>query len=376
MVGNKTGAIFAVVVLVAVAIGFLLMLNPPTVQAFTPSPTPASGPKYYMNITLYADAQGWDYNHGTVNPTLNILNGTLVQFTVIEEDNQPHTLSFNPGYNESSSGYAYTLLSTSDITSTPGAVSHGSMYFGKLGVYTYWCIIHPTSMVGLIYVNSTSTPTGNNTPPPPTYAHYFNQSFSLTNDAFYSKGIADPILKVQNGTLLNFTASDPGSSTYSLKVSPGIGVNKTNYTTVINTTASSANGSMAFNQTGEYTYWNGNNTTAYGTIYVYVSQMNYTLYADLNGWNYTKASGVNPSLQFSTGALVNFTVVNEDGLTHNLVIGAGSNESSNYSMIATVNSTVSEANGYFLFISAGKYTYWDTYHSTTAVGTITVAPNA
>ena len=101
--------------------------------------------------------------------------------------------------------------------------------------------------------------------------------------------------------------------------------------------------------------------------------LNQTLFADKNGWNYSQTSGVNPTITVSACTLVNFTLVNEDNLTHTLVINSGNNENStDYTVIASVNATSNMSQGYYFFISPGNYTYWDLYHPSTSVGTINV----
>ncbi len=367
MEGNKGGVVFVVIVLIMVAIGFSLMLNPPTVKSFSLPAVPSKGVKHYENITIYADALGWDYGHGTLNPTISIANNTVVNFTVIEEDGQPHTLTVNPGSAESS--YQDTLLSTSQITTIPGHVSTTQAYFNTIGVFTYWCTVHPETMVGLIYVNATV----NTTVPSAHYANYSNKTLALSENNLSANGVLYPTIALPTSTLLNLTIKDASSSNYTLKISSGSKVDTSNYTTVINETNRSATGSIPFNQTGQYVYWNSNNTSRFGIIYIYSALVNASLYADVNGWNFTKSSGVNPTITISAGTLINFTLINEDNLTHVLEINSGNKENSNTSAaVASVNSTTNKSQGYYLFMSTGNYTYWDLYHPSTAVGIIEV----
>ena len=110
-----------------------------------------------------------------------------------------------------------------------------------------------------------------------------------------------------------------------------------------------------------------------GYVYVYTSLLNQTLFADKNGWNYSQTSGVNPTITVSACTLVNFTLIDEDNLTHTLVINTGNNENTtDYTVIATVNATTNMSQGYYFFLTPGNYTYWDLYHPSTAVGTINV----
>lgn len=367
MEGNKAGVVFVVIVLIMVAIGFTLMLNPPTVKSFSLPPVPSKGVKHYQNITIYADANGWDYNHGTVNPTLYIANNTVVTFTVIEEDGEPHTLTINPGTSETS--YQDTLLSTAQITTIPGHVSTTKAYFDTIGVYTYWCTVHPETMVGLIYVNATV----NVTVPTAHYANYSSKTLDLLKNNLTANGVMYPTIALPSSTLLNLTIKDTTSSKYALRISPGSKVDTSNYTTIINETNKTSKVSIPFNQTGQYVYWNSNNTSRFGTIYIYTALVNTTLYADFNGWNYSQSSGVNPTIPVSQGTLVNFTLIDEDNLTHVLEINPGNSENSSTSIsVASVNSSAKTSQGYYLFMSTGNYTYWDLYHPSTAVGIVNV----
>lgn len=367
MEGNKAGVVFVAIVLIMVAIGFTLMLNPPTVKSFSLPPVPSKGVKHYQNITIYADANGWDYNHGTVNPTLYIANNTVVTFTVIEEDGEPHTLTINPGSSETS--YQDTLLSTAQITTIPGHVSTTKAYFDTIGVYTYWCTVHPETMVGLIYVNATV----NVTVPTAHYANYSSKTLDLLKNNLTANGVMYPTIALPSSTLLNLTIKDTTSSKYALRISPGSKVDTSNYTTIINETNKTSKVSIPFNQTGQYVYWNSNNTSRFGTIYIYTALVNTTLYADFNGWNYSQSSGVNPTIPISQGTLVNFTLIDEDNLTHVLEINPGNSENSSTSIsVASVNSSAKTSQGYYLFLSTGNYTYWDLYHPSTAVGIVNV----
>ncbi len=369
MEGNKAGVIFVVIVLLAVAASFTLALNPPQVKKYTPATAVPKGASNvtYENITIYACALGWDYGHGPINPTISIANNTLVCFTVIEEGTQPHTLTFNPGSKESS--YQYTALDSAQISTVTGTISKAAIFFDQIGIFTYWCIIHPTTMVGNIYVNATVNKTG----PTAHYSNYQNESFSLSNGGFLSGGHLNPTIYLPVSTLLNVSVTDSSATAYSFAVSSGSAVNTANAVDAISSTNTSANASIPFNSTGIYTYFNGQNTSNFGHIYVYASQINVSIYADKNGFNYSLSSGRNPTINVSAGMLVVFTLINHDNLSHDLVIAYGPNEVSNYTYIAGVNSSQNESIGTYLFLTAGNYTYWDTFHPSTAVGTIQVA---
>ena len=152
---NLKGATYGIIIILLIALSLTFVLSAPTQTAgglTDPSNLPVKG---YMNITLWADAAGWDTNHGPVNPTLYIPLDYKVNFTVIEEDGLPHTLTINVGPKESSA--SLTLVTTGELTQTIGHKAHATYEFFKTGVYTYWCTVHPTTMVGLIYVNATSS---------------------------------------------------------------------------------------------------------------------------------------------------------------------------------------------------------------------------
>ncbi len=162
MEGNKAGVGVVIIIAIVVALSFSYVLTTPTGSQKQTMP---SNPAYTNTTYLWADAAGWNFNHGVLNPTLNYTVGTVVTFKVTEADTAPHTLTINPGGSASNpiSGEtrtgAYTVLSIADITQTKGHLSTGQFYFNKPGIYTYWCTVHPTTMVGLIYVNSTSSST-------------------------------------------------------------------------------------------------------------------------------------------------------------------------------------------------------------------------
>ncbi len=103
-----------------------------------------------MLIVLYANAQGWNYNTSHPNPTIYAKTHVLLEFKVIEQDNLPHTLTINPGNTENQNS---AILSV-NIPPIPGSVVWVNWSFGQPGNYTYWCIVHPETMVGLLVINS------------------------------------------------------------------------------------------------------------------------------------------------------------------------------------------------------------------------------
>lgn len=147
--------ILLVVVLIVAGSSFAWFLITPGGSSITPQGT------YNQTkvIVLWANAQGWNFNT-TPNPVLNERLHTLLEFKVIEQDGLPHTLTINPGPNESTSNDIVNV----PIPTTIGSVTWVNWSFESPGLYTYWCEVHPETMVGKLYVNSTSnsTSTSNN----------------------------------------------------------------------------------------------------------------------------------------------------------------------------------------------------------------------
>lgn len=369
MPANKTGIVMAVVILALMGLSLTTVLHVPIQNTYKLPNVPSTGPEHKVNITLYADASGWNYNHGKVNPTIVIPPNTLVYFTVIEEDNQPHTLTIDHLAVESTN--SQTLLSRSDITTTPGHVSHAQGYFNETGRYTYWCIVHPQTMVGALYVNTSASLT-NNTTPPVTYDHLKNVTMDYSGSAFAVGGTKNPSFYIRNNTFLNFSINDLTSSSYSLNFSYLTGVNLSNSTSMISSTNKSHYGGFYFQIPGIYSYWNYYNRSGFGLIYVYSSNTSTTLTANLNGWDYPSIN-LNPTLAYSQFELVNFTLINGDNLTHTLVINPGSSKNSSYSAIATVVPGENSTSVLYFFEIAGNYTYWDSFHPSTSVGLIKVS---
>ena len=367
--GNKTGIVMALAILVIVGFSVALALDVPIKPQFIPSPVPSSGPEHVVNVTLWADASGWDFNHGTVNPNIVVPPDTLIKFTVIEEDGEPHTLTIAPGAKETS--FSTTVLPTSAITCIIGHKSYGSIYITSPGEYTYWCTVHPLTMVGHIYCNTTAK-IGK---PAPKYKFVNNVSMNLQNNVLIYNGMKYPSLYIPVSTYLNMSVNDSTLENYSIYFNPGSGINMTGETMLINQTNTSSYGGYYFVNPGVYTYWNMDNTSKYGLIYVYTNMVNQTLYADVAGWNYSSNMSygpVNPTLTFSQYTLVNFTIIDEDNLTHSIIINPGVSENTSYTALAKVTKDHPTASFLYFFSETGNYTYWDGYHPSTSVGLITV----
>lgn len=188
--GNKmAGAAFFTLIIVVVAVSFAYILSSPTSSGLTPTTSDYSSATNSYYVHLYADAAGWDeyYNAQNssqpLNPTIFVKVDTTIYFNVTEEDGAPHTLTIgylgatnssaniplNSNGNISNSamlasyksyepGNDYTVLSTAQITTTIGHTAQGKFPFTKPGIYAYWCIIHPFSMLGVIVVGSYQSP--------------------------------------------------------------------------------------------------------------------------------------------------------------------------------------------------------------------------
>ncbi|MEM0135185.1 MAG: hypothetical protein QXU18_08190 [Thermoplasmatales archaeon] len=112
-------------------------------------------------IVLYANAEGWNYNSSHPDPTLYSKTHVLLEFKVIEQDGLPHTLTINPGPNESASSAIVNVV----IPTTIGSVTWVNWSFSNPGVYTYWCEVHPETMVGSLIINATSSNSTNSSLP-------------------------------------------------------------------------------------------------------------------------------------------------------------------------------------------------------------------
>jgi hypothetical protein len=129
-------------------------------------------------IVLYANYQGWNYNSSIPNPTLYEKTHVLLEFKVIEQDNLPHTLTINPGSNESASNYIVSV----NIPAVTGTIVWVNWSFANPGIYTYWCEVHPETMVGKLVLNSTTSNTTNASvasPLPPEIADIVGYSSSI-----------------------------------------------------------------------------------------------------------------------------------------------------------------------------------------------------
>ncbi len=148
----SSGILFGVVIIVLMFGGLYYMLSAPTTLNGGLIESSSMSYTKTVNVTLYANALGWDYGikGDTTNPTINVTAGTRIIFTVIEDDTAPHTLTIADSPKES--GTHLTLITTSQLTTTIGHTVTASYIFDKVGPWTYWCAIHPTTMLGTINV--------------------------------------------------------------------------------------------------------------------------------------------------------------------------------------------------------------------------------
>ncbi len=458
MSSRATGIVLAVLIVVSSAFFVSYELNVPKLNTFSFSPVPANATQF-VDVTLYAEQPGWDYNLGPslANPTLVFQVGTVVNFTVIEEDTLIHNLAINPGSSEASN--ASILL---NIGPPQLSVQKAQVYFSDTGIYTYWCTVHPTTMVGRIYVNKTVSNTYSLPPLPAGYP--VNYSYSFTMDSGYianSTGSHNPNLFYPTGSAVNFTIIQGVTSNSSFNIAFGSAESSYNETAVNasalgNTPGNHKSFFAYFKTPGEYTYWNAyspnsteghvfiadNNQTAvlnvtntgimYGgssnftiavanstnvrfvlndsgsfsysfsisgnpadeinmsgstgsvfylsfqqagqdilnaslpsastnSIDVYLKEVNLTVDSTLTGF---VINGVNnPNLNFTQYTIVRFTLNNSDNLNNSLVINAGGSANlSNHTIIALTPAGTPASTGYYLFINAGTYTLWNTYH--------------
>ncbi|HLH86018.1 MAG TPA: cupredoxin domain-containing protein [Thermoplasmataceae archaeon] len=180
----KGGVALAVVIVAVVAVSVGYILTSPSSTGLTPTSNDFAQTKYTQYVHLYADGNGWDYYYyqlgkGPINPVIYVKTGTTVVFNVTEEDDLPHTLTIafdgsptstlgsslisnpsqinsNPTKYENTGG-SYTIISESQLGQTPGVTVQGKYPFLNPGVYTYWCLVHPTTMFGLIIVGSNAS---------------------------------------------------------------------------------------------------------------------------------------------------------------------------------------------------------------------------
>ncbi len=152
---RSTPLVIFVVVLLAAGLSFVWFVEQ----------TGPSGQNYSSNynstkvIVLYANAAGWDANTSNPNPTLYEKTHVLLEFKVIEQDTQPHTLTVNPGSNESQTNEVFSV----NIPAVKGTVVWLNWSFANPGTYDYWCIVHPETMNGSLIINASS---GNGTSAP------------------------------------------------------------------------------------------------------------------------------------------------------------------------------------------------------------------
>ena len=187
--GNKmAGAAFVTLIVVVVAVSFGYILSSPTSSGLTPTTSDYSSATNSYYVHLYADAAGWDEYYNALNssqplnPTIFVKVDTTIYFNVTEEDGAPHTLTIGylgatnssanipiqngnisnsamlANYKAYEPGNGYTVLSQAQITTTIGHTTQGKFPFTKPGIYSYWCIVHPFAMLGVIVVGSYQSP--------------------------------------------------------------------------------------------------------------------------------------------------------------------------------------------------------------------------
>ncbi len=165
---GKLGVVYGIVIILLVGLSLTFVLSAPTSSGGGLIDPAGLKVKGTIDQTVYADASGWNYSHGPINPTLYFPLDYKICFTVIEEDNLPHTFTINkdknyvPGtvlttYENAATGL--TLVTTGELTQIPGHSVSKSYIFFQPGNYTYWCTVHPTTMLARIQVNGTASGT-------------------------------------------------------------------------------------------------------------------------------------------------------------------------------------------------------------------------
>lgn len=165
---GKLGVAYGLIIILLVGTSLTFVLSAPTTSGGGLADPAGLKVHGAINQTIYADSAGWNYSHGSINPTLYFPLDYKITFTVIEEDNLPHTLTINKDKNYASGSSltkyengatALTLVTTGQLTQIPGHVAKASYIFFQPGNYTYWCAIHPTTMLARIQVNGTASGT-------------------------------------------------------------------------------------------------------------------------------------------------------------------------------------------------------------------------
>lgn len=145
---NKwTGFAIGIILILGAGLSFYFFLSVP--QGLGSQTVSASYNSTEL-IVLYANAEGWNYNSSHPNPTIYAKTHVLLEFKVIEQDDFPHTLTINPGNTENQNSAIVSV----NIPPIPGTVVWVNWSFSQPGNYTYWCIVHPETMVGLLVINS------------------------------------------------------------------------------------------------------------------------------------------------------------------------------------------------------------------------------
>lgn len=315
------GVAFAVMLVAVAGLSLAYELNIPEVHSFKLPPVPANA-KIYRDVTLYAEEPGWDANLGPAktNPTLVFQVGTVVNFTVIEEDTLPHTLAINPGAKE---------LSNADIVLSIGppqySVVHGQVYFNTIGVYTYWCTVHPLTMVGLIYVNKTVSTSYSLPKLPANYPVNYSQTLSINSKGILNRtGVIDPTLYYPTGSAVNFTITQNTSANASFNIAYGSNVSSYNETALNATQLGKTPGKHAsfvayLKRPGEYTYWDQyNQAHTVGHIFVANNSIRKSLQVTDNGIELSGHSKFQLPILNSTNAV--FTLNDSSHIEYNLSI--------------------------------------------------------
>ena len=321
MSSKATGIIFAV--LIVLASGFFLSyeLNVPQVNSFSFPPVPSNATRF-VNITLYADQPGWDYNVGAshANPTLVFQVGTVVNFTIIEADALIHNLALNPGTSEASNA---TIVAS--IAPPTGSVQKAQVYFDSTGIYTYWCTVHPTTMVGLIYVNKTVSSVYSLPPLPSGYPVNYSQSLTIgSNSITNTSGAINPSLYYPTGSAVNFTIVQGTTANSSFNIAAGTSESSFNETAVNSTVLTNIKGTSAsfvayFRDAGVYTYWD-----AYNPLktegHIYIADYQKTVHLNVTPAGITLNGSLHFGIPVINSSNVGFMISDSGSIGYNISI--------------------------------------------------------
>ena len=82
---GKLGVVYGIVIILLVGLSLTFVLSAPTSSGGGLIDPAGLKVKGTIDQTVYADASGWNYSHGPINPTLYFPLDYKICFTVIED---------------------------------------------------------------------------------------------------------------------------------------------------------------------------------------------------------------------------------------------------------------------------------------------------